>query len=194
MNIGNWSSTLTSPNVSPPSRRSLEISVTGSPLVQRQQSPMYGRTILQSPEPVLNMEQNQLIEIQIRIGTPSNLMLNVEGWNLSRAIFTLDVISPCAESNQTIFNRLLWNEKFSAFGERLELESLNEPGKKQLWKHSQKILGLNSGTGIEAMKTLSLMNSVEELTSHIYSDGSIDIQLSLKSKDQVLCLRRKLFG
>lgn len=101
--------------------------------------------------------------------------------NLKHYIPNLKLVtSPSVESNQTILNQLLSNEKFSASGEVLVVESHDVPGKKQLWRHTLRILALNSGTDIEAMRMWSSMNSVVESTSATFSDGSTDIRLLLR--------------
>lgn len=113
---------------------------------------------------------------------------------ISRVMCTLEVTTVSKELLQTIWNHLQLNEKLLCFGELQELESLEELGKKPRFKRIQKILGLNFGMATEVKKMLLSMNSVEELMSHTYSDGSIDIQLLLKSKDPVSFSPQKRFG
>lgn len=194
MNTGNSLSTAPELQDSPLLRRSLEVDVTGSPLVQQQQSPTFGRMRRPSMGLDSNMEPSQLTVVQIRIGKPSETVLNVENWTLSRQTFMCEVISHSKELPQIICNLLLKNEQYIAFGEPQELESQEERGMKRHYKRTQRILAANFGMATWVKNTLLWMNSVEGLTSVTYSDGSTDIQLLWKLRDQAPSLKRRLFG
>lgn len=95
----------------------------------------------------------------------------------------LDVITSCEESNRTIWHLLLSNDAFTCIGVQLAQANLDAPGMKPVFQHTRKIRAVNSGAATVIMNMLSWMSSVEELTSVICSDGSIDIQCLLKLKE-----------
>lgn len=194
LNTGNWLFTSENHNDFPQSQRSLEVDATGSPLVPTQQTITYGKMTPLFQTPDLNMDLNGLTEIALKIGPPLKTTLKLDGWTISRLTSSFDATANSNESLVTIWNLLLSNERFLFSGELLEAESLVEHGKKQVFKRTQKILGLNFGMATEVKNMLLSTNSVVGLTSHTFSDGSTDILLSLKSKEAQLPLARKLFG
>lgn len=193
MNTGNSSSTYVNHNGSPGWLNSLD-QHTGSQPDQMQPMIMFGKMKRQLLEADSNLEQNLCDEMWLKIGSPSWTQLNVENWTLYRQMCTFDVMATSGELPLIIFDQLLSNERFMCFGERQEQANLEEPGTKPPWTLTQRILGLSSGMGMEAMNMLLSMNSEVASTYHTYSDGSIDILLLWKSKDHQQCLKRKLFG
>lgn len=179
---------------SPDSRRFLEMDVMQSPLEAKLQMNMFGKMT----QPSLTLDLNSVNYCSnvttLRIGKPSETTLNKENWKISRQMSTLDITATSNELLWTIYNQLQKNEKLSCTGVQLEQGNQDEHGMKLVSMHIQKILCPNFGTGTEVMKTLSLMNSAELLTYRTYSDGSIDILLTLKSKDQQQSSRQKRSG
>lgn len=135
------------------------------------------------PELDLNGEVNPCREVRLRIGTPSPIQLDVEGWSLSRQISTFVVTSSCAELNLTILRLLVSRDKFTSIGEPLELGSLGSLGLRPGWMHTQKILAVSFGMAIGDIKMLLSTSFVVESIFHICCDGWIDIRLLLKLKD-----------
>lgn len=179
---------------SQPSRRSTVMTPTGNYQGQQRLMNMYGRRILESPTPNLNSDQNHSNEIVLKIGTPSKIVLNEEGWMISRLMCLLEATSPSEESLQILWNQLRSNEKLSFFGEELEVVKVEERGMKPVLMRTQRILGLNFGMVTEIMNTLSSMNFEVVLMSPICLDGSTDTQLLLKLKVPQLSWPQGRFG
>lgn len=194
MNIGSWLSTSPSHNDSPILRRSLEISATGSPLVQRVHSPMFGRMTQQSPIPDLKSELSPLKETTQKIGIRLLKMPEPDDWIKSQATYWYVATATSKELLLTIFNQLESSASVWSFGDEQVPVNLVEPGKKEVWMLTRKILAPSFGMDILVKTMLSLMNSEGELISVTCYDGWTDIQWLWKSRDQQQSLRRLLFG
>jgi len=100
----------------------------------------------------------------------------------------------CSESVLHMQNLLAWSDLPLYTMEERDLESLDVPGRKQLWTLTQKIRYQSSGMATRVKRTLYSMNFAELLTSVTYSDGWTDIQYSLKLKDLAQCYEQVSSG
>jgi len=191
---GSWLSTPRRRFGQPLSNRSLVQNVMSRPQDQQQPLIMFGRMTPPSQELGLNLEQNPSIEAQIRIGKPLEVVPNQVTLTQSQPMYMLDVITNSEGSGQIILDLLQLNEKYLCSGVSLAVASLEGPGQRQVWTHSLKIQTASSGMGTVVKSMLLLMNFVELSTFHICSDGSTDIQLSLKLKEARLYLEQRRSG
>lgn len=194
MNTGSSSSTSRNLNASQLSRRSLEITATGSPLVVRQQSNMSGSPTQLYPTLSFLMEEDQSEEITHMIGIKLFKMPSQDGWTRSQEIFWLDVTATSEELPQIICNQVRQLGNVSSIGVPQELVRVEELGTKQVWMLTRKILGPSFGMDTAIINMLSSMNSEGELTSLICCDGLIVIQWLWRSRGPQQSLRRRLFG
>lgn len=194
MSTGSSLSTAISPVAYRHLGRNSEIRDIGSPPAVLRRSTTYRRfdhffkdVLISSPRrlyPELNLssEENQFKEVQIRIGKPSGMRLDADGWSLYRQISTVVVTTSSDALSQTILGLWQSSEKFTFIGEPLVLESQELLGMRPAWMHIQKIQGLNFGAVIRDLRTwLSTSFEVGSIY-HTCSDGVIDIRLLLKSK------------
>lgn len=183
----------------PPSRRRLAMPAMPSYPDQQLLQSTFGRLRQESMEPSSNWELLHSSATVKQTGTPWYSPQNVEGWTLSRVTSLFEITATSAEFIRTIKNRLASNEKLSLIGEGQALGNRDGLGTKPVSMHTLKILGLNSGMGIEVSmlsitylspsqvrNTLWLTSSEEESISLIFYDGLTDTPLSWNSKDRRL--------
>lgn len=120
-----------------------------------------------------------------QIGISSGLLPPMETWSWFPQTYMYAATISCAVFARTIYAQLEWSEFVMFSGAGLVLESREMLGQPPVWTVTLKIPTANSGTGIEAIKTWSLMNFEVELQSTIFCAGSIDTHVSLRSKDPV---------
>ena len=178
----------------PMSFLSLGTPATPSPAGPPQQMSMSGRNRPELPARSSSLDDSPLKEIHLKIGPPSKIRLNEGIWTLYRMTSSFAITGPCERSVQTIRRQLQDNDMLEFFGGQLESGSLEGPGNRQVWTLTQSVRCPNFGTATEAIRTLSLMNSVVELTSVTSSDGSTDIRSLLILKDHRPSFLARLYG
>ena len=167
---------------------------TPSPADRMLRTNTFGRTTPQWKAPGSNSVPSHLNEIHLKIGPPSKITLSEGGWKIYRLKSSLEITGPSEQLLLTLLSQLQCNELLMFSGVQLASGSLDEHGKKQVLMRIPSVLCPSFGMATEVIRTLSLMNSVEGLTSVTSSDGSTDIQLSLMLKDPQLSCRQPIFG
>lgn len=155
---------------------------------------MFGKTTPPSKVPGSSWVNGQLNEIRLKTGPPSRITLNVDGSILYRTTYSLRIIGPSERLLLTMLSLLQSNERLKFTGVQLESGSLDEHGQKLVSMHIPSVLSVNSGTDTELIHTLSLMSTVEVLTSVISSDGSTDTLFVWTLRDRQQSFLRRIFG
>lgn len=194
-NTGSLSSTTRVKSVSVLSRKLFPERIWSSP----DRSPlktMSGRKTPESKVPALNSVSSPFKETVPKIGKKSGTRLNPEQSNRFQLMFEFDgkvtlmlVIIPCVEYAETIRDLLQWNVSYTFSGVQQGLVNQEEPGKRLVWKLTQRIPARSFGAVIKVKNMLSSMNFEEESTFPIFCDGWIGIQSSWKQRDpQCVCV------
>ena len=156
--------------------------VTGKLLAAKQQKNTSGKKILQSMEHDLNWGEDLCSEIEKMIGTQSETRQKVETYEPSQVMFTFVITFQFEPLLRIALRQLLWKDNVMYSGDALEVERVEEPGKRQEWKLTLKIREPNGGAVTKVKKMWLLMNFEEESTFPTYSDGWTDIQSVWKQK------------
>lgn len=168
-------------------------------------------SIVNLPDPVLQMNMsgrnrpelrehnlswaNDLSDvITIKIGTPSRMLQNQENWTLSRQTYLFAITAVSRESVWIMLCLLRSSERFWYSVVRLESENQDELGLRRVWKLILRTQTQNFGMATVVRNTLFSMSFAELLISRMFSDGSIDIQYSLKLREARAYLRQRRFG
>lgn len=141
-----------------------------------------------------NLERFHAEEIARQTGKPYDAAPLKETWNLSLPMCTFAVTVNCAGLAKTIYDQWLWSGLVQFSGAEPQLESLEELGKKPVYKLTLKIRTANFGTVIETINMLSSMNLEVASVYPICSDGWTDIRVSLKLKDPRSCCKQPTSG
>lgn len=128
------------------------------------------------------------------IGTLLDRKLNLVISKKFQLIFTFGIMGISSESDQSIFNQLLWNELAMCSGVQLERVNHTEPGTKQDSMLTLKIRAPNFGVATEVISTLLLMNFEVVSTSPTCYDGLIDILSAWKLKEALSPYSQQQFG
>jgi len=190
---GRSSSTCQERGLFDPFESSLGHTTTNSP-DPRLQKTMFGRRLLESLEPNLNLGADRCKETNQPTGTKSGSPLPREESPTYLRTSVFVVISHCEPSARHLLFRLGLNEWLMSIGARLVLESREELGEKGEWTVILKIRERNFGVVTKIKEMLSLMSFEETSTFPICYDGWIDIQSGWKSKDQACPCMLKRFG
>lgn len=137
---------------------------------------------LELMEQDLNLDRSPSPETRRLNGSPCGPPPSPEIYPRSRRTYELLITGPFEQLVQILHEQLEWKENATSFGERLELENLDVPGTKRVWRLTVKIPGRSSGMVIKWRGMLSLMNFVEESTYPICLDGWTDIRSEWRSK------------
>ena len=164
---------------------------TPSPQDRTRPMNMFTRRLLGSPEPPSHWEHDQCNAIELPIGMPYLQLPSQVPWTEYPQMWSFDATVTYEELPPTICNLLGWFGKSGYFVVQLGRVNQEEPGRKQAWQLTLKILTPSSGTVIDSMNMLSSMNLEEVSRSAICSDGWTDIQSSWKLKEaQYPCVLR----
>jgi len=145
----------------------------------------FGRRLLESREPSLNLEKSPLNATHPPIGTLFGPPPSPEILAVFPRMCEYEVTLHCEPSARSFYFQLAWSELVLSTGAEQELVSLEKPGKNPVWKVILRIQEQNSGVGIAVRNMLSSMNFVEESTSPMFCGGWIDTRFELKSRDLV---------
>lgn len=117
-----------------------------------------------------------------------------ETWTRSLQTYTFVVTTNCQESLRIMLDQLQWFVPALFFGDQLEQESQNVPGKKQETLHTLRIPEQSGGMATRVRQTLSLMNFEEVSTYHICFDGWIATHAQWKRKGEICLCKQPIFG
>jgi len=157
--------------------------VTGKLHAAKQQKNMSGKTRLPSMELDLNWGEDLYNEIEQMTGMQSENQPRKGEWKISPVTFMFDITFHSELLLRTVLRQILWREPVMFSGDLLELERVEEPGKRQEWRLTLRIREPNGGVVTRVRRMLSLMNLEEELTSPICYDGLTVIQSVWKRRD-----------
>lgn len=145
-------------------------------------TPTVGKKTLLYQEPVLNSELSPFNETPKQIGKQFGPPPSPAIWKPSRHIVEWSIMGAFEELVLTIHEQSEWKENALSIGARLELENLDVPGMRQVWKLTVKIPGPSSGVVTKWRRMLLSMNFVEESISPICFDGWTGTLYEWKSK------------
>lgn len=153
-----------------------------------------GRRTPESPTPSSSLGRNPLKETQKKTGKQYGNLQRRDGMKKWIRRYEWYIIELSEPSLVTIRNQLEWSELATFSGVELAVVSHAELGKKREWTLTLNVPCQNSGVATVAKKTLSSMNFVEVSRSATCSDGLIDIQSTLKLRDQAFPWQQKTYG
>lgn len=133
----------------------------------------------------LNSEPSRSEETQRQIGSQFGPPPSPEIWQRSQRMYVLQAIGPYNALEPIMNLYLQLNESALSSGGQLVLESPVGHGPRLDLTLTLKIHEPSSGVATRVKQMLSLMNFEVALTLPIYSDGWIDIQYVLKSREEV---------
>ncbi|AXH75877.1 MAG: replication-associated protein [Cressdnaviricota sp.] len=171
--------------VSPALKRSLAKNVTPNLPNPKRQRTTAAKSIPGLQALNLSSVERLSNEVTVRIGMQSLPPRKIAGSLTSLQMFTYDIMGTSSELVLSAVNHLVSCGVLLSTGDQPVLESLEGPGTKRLWTHTQKIPALSSGMDTTVKRTLLLMSFVGLSESLTYSDGWTDIQCWWKSKDPV---------
>lgn len=116
-------------------------------------------------------------------GSPYGKLPNHEIWKKSHIVFEFKVTAAFQLLLRIMTRLCPLFEQYRSFGAELVQEKVEELGKKPEWIPTLRIRVRNSGAATKVKGMLSLMNSEEELTLPIYSDGSTGIRCEWRSRE-----------
>ena len=176
------------------SKRSLETPRTLNSPAPMPRPSMSGKKKPGFPPRSSSLDKSLLTALLPLIGTPFDDTQLTATLKTYRVMYSYVVITRCERFARTTYDQLQSNELVLSTGGVPALGSHAALGLKQVWKLILKLPQPNSGMATEVKKMLLSMNLEGQSRSLTCSDGWIDIRLSLRLKDPLLCCVQNACG